>query len=276
MILIPIRICDMGKSDEVLTTESCIVGAGPHGLATALHLKQVDPLTDVTVIDHSDEWLASWNQQFERAEINTLRSPIVHHPSPNPYALTDFVTRNDLSRSGLPYDPPTSEAVSAFCTEIIAEADLAPPLPAIPESLRSDHKSVELRTSVGIIRAENLIIATNPHQRVIPQWTWNLIGHQAGLLEHALDVNLPGMPELSGQRIAIIGGGLTAAHLARNAALKGATATIIARRPLQIRDFDTEPGWLGPKYLNNYQAESDAGQRIQTAKAARNLSLIHI
>ena len=270
MILIPIRICDMGKSDEVLTTETCIVGAGPHGLATALHLKQVDPLTDVTVIDHSDEWLASWNQQFERAEINTLRSPIVHHPSPNPYALTDFVTRKNLSRSGLPYDPPTTEAFSDFCTEIIAEADLAPPLPAIPESLRSDHKSVELRTSVGIIRAENLIIATNPHQRVIPQWTWNLIGHQAGLLEHALDVNLPGMPELSGQRIAIIGGGLTAAHLARNAALKGATATIIARRPLQIRDFDTEPGWLGPKYLNNYQAESDAGQRIQTAKAARN------
>ena len=270
MILIPIRICDMGKSDEVLTTESCIVGAGPHGLAAALHLKQVDPVADVTVIDHSDEWLASWNQQFERAEINTLRSPIVHHPSPNPYALTDFVTRNDLSRSGLPYDPPTTEAFSDFCTEIIAEADLAPPLPAIPESLRSDHKSVELRTSVGIIRAENLIIAANPHQRVIPQWTWNLIGHQAGLLEHALDVNLPGMPELSGQRIAIIGGGLTAAHLARNAALKGATATIIARRPLQIRDFDTEPGWLGPKYLNNYQAESDAGQRIQTAKAARN------
>ena len=168
-----------------------------------------------------------------------------------------------------PLSAPKS-SFSAFCTEIIAEADLALPLPAIPESLRSDHKSVELRTSVGIIRAENLIIATNPHQRVIPQWTWNLIGHQAGLLEHALDVNLPGMPELSGQRIAIIGGGLTAAHLARNAALKGATATIIARRPLQIRDFDTEPGWLGPKYLNNYQAESDAGQRIQTAKAARN------
>ena len=270
MILIPIRICGMGKRDEVLTTNTCIIGAGPQGLAAALHLKQVDPATDVTVIDHSDKWLASWNQQFERAEINTLRSPIVHHPSPNPYALTDFVTRKKLSRSGLPYDPPTTEAFSAFCAEIITEAGLAPPLRAIPESLFSDHKSVELKTSIGIIRAENLIIATNPHQRVIPQWTWDLIGHQAGLLEHALDVNLPGMSELNGQRIAIIGGGLTAAHLALNAALKGATVTIIARRPLQIRDFDTEPGWLGPKYLNNYQAESDAGQRIQKAKAARN------
>jgi len=260
----------MGKRDEVLTTKTCIIGAGPQGLAAALHLKQVDPATDVTVIDHSDKWLASWNQQFERAEINTLRSPIVHHPSPNPYALTDFVTRKKLSRSGLPYDPPTTEAFSAFCAEIITEAGLTPPLRAIPESLFSDHKSVELKTSIGIIRAENLIIATNPYQRVVPQWTWDLIGHQAGLLEHALDVNLPGMSDLSGQSIAIIGGGLTGAHLARNAALKGAAVTIIARRPLQIRDFDTEPGWLGPKYLTKYHAEADADRRIQTAKAARN------
>jgi len=260
----------MGTSDEVLTTETCIVGAGPQGLSAALHLKQVDPAADLTVIDHSDKWLTSWSQQFDRAEIDSLRSPIVHHPSPDPYALTDFVARKNLSRSGLPYDPPTTEAFSAFCDEIIAEAGLAPPLAAIPESLRSDHKSIELTTSTGLIRAENLVIAMNPHQRVIPNWTWNLIGHQAGLLEHALDVDLPGMSDLRGQNVLIIGGGLTAAHLARNAALKGADAKMIARRPLQVRDFDTEPGWLGPKYLTNYHAEPDARQRIRTAKAARN------
>ena len=270
MIIIPIMIWGMGKSDEVLRTDTCIVGAGPHGLAAALHLKQVNPAADVTVIDRSNEWLNSWNQQFDRAEISALRSPIVHHPSPNPYALTDFVTRENFPRSGLPYDPPTAGAFSAFCAEIIAETNLSHPLLAIPESLRSDHKSVELTTSAGIIQAENLIIATNPHQRQIPQWTWNLIGHQPGLLDHALDVDLPGMSDLSGQSIAIIGGGLTGAHLARNAALKGAAVTIIARRPLQIRDFDTEPGWLGPKYLTKYHAEADADRRIQTAKAARN------
>ena len=80
MIIIPIMIWGMGKSDEVLRTETCIVGAGPHGLAAALHLKQVNPAADVTVIDRSNDWLNSWNQQFDRAEISALRSPIVHHP----------------------------------------------------------------------------------------------------------------------------------------------------------------------------------------------------
>ena len=274
MIIIPIMISDMGKSDEVVTTETCIIGAGPHGLAAALYLKQADPFADLTVIDRSNEWLANWTQQFKRAEIATLRSPIVHHPAPNPYALTDFVTRKNFSRSDLPYDPPTTQAFSAFCAEIITEADLAPPLIAAPKSVRSDHNSIKLETSSGIIYAQNLITAMNPHQRIIPQWTWNIIGHQAGLIEHAFDVDLPNMPDLYGQRVVIIGGGLTGAHLARNATQRGASVTIVARRPLQIRDFDTEPGWLGPKYLNDYHADSDATRRIQTAHDARNGSSI--
>jgi hypothetical protein len=269
MRIIPIMIHGVTKSDEVLTTDTCIAGAGPHGLAAALHLKQVNPSADITVIDHSDQWLATWNQQFKYSEITTLRSPIVHHPSPHPYALTDFVKNRELSRSGLPYDPPTTEAFAAFCAEIIAESTLAPPIAATLESLRSNHQGLELETSSGTLRAQNLIIATNPHQRLIPQWTWSLIGRQPGLVEHALDVNLPDLPDLSGQNISIIGGGLTAAHLARNAAIKGATVKMIARRPLQIRDFDTEPGWLGPKYLTKYLAESDENRRIQAAREAR-------
>ncbi len=269
MRIIPIMMPGVANSSEVLTTDTCIAGAGPHGLAAALHLKEARPSADITVIDHSNEWLTTWNRQFKYSEINTLRSPIVHHPSPNPYALSDFIKTRNLPRSGLPYDPPTTEAFAAFCAEIIAEAALAPPLAATLESLRSNHQGLELETSKGTLRAQNLIVATNPHQRRIPQWTWSLIGHQAGLVEHALDVNLPDLPDLNGQKITIIGGGLTAAHLARNAALKGAAVKMIARRPLQIRDFDTEPGWLGPKYLSEYFAESDERRRIQLARDAR-------
>ena len=44
---------------------------------------------------------------------------------------------------------------------------------------------------------------------------------------------------------------------------------MISRRPLQIRDFDTDPGWLGPKYLSDYYSETDAQERIQIAREAR-------
>ena len=259
----------MEDSQAVTTTDTCIIGAGPQGLAAALQLELVAPSMDVTVIDHSDQWLAAWKTQFARADITTLRSPIVHHPSPDPYALTDFVEQHGFERSGLPYDPPTAESFSAFCSEIIKKAELASPIAAIPETIQSDHMGIELQTSAGVIRSRHLIIATNPHHRNIPQWTWNLVGRQAGLLEHSLDVNLAETPDLEGQKIAIVGGGLTAAHLARSAALKGAEVKLIARNPLRIRDFDTEPGWLGPKYLTKYFAESDVERRIQVAREAR-------
>ena len=44
---------------------------------------------------------------------------------------------------------------------------------------------------------------------------------------------------------------------------------MISRRQLQVRNFDTDPGWLGPKYLSDYYSEKDAHKRIQKALEAR-------
>ena len=53
MRIIPIMIHGVTKSDEVLTTDTCIAGAGPHGLAAALHLKQVNPSADITAVSYT-------------------------------------------------------------------------------------------------------------------------------------------------------------------------------------------------------------------------------
>ena len=88
-------------------------------------------------------------------------------------------------------------------------------------------------------------------------------------MKHASDVDLYDTSNLEGQSITVIGGGLTAAHLSRGAALKGASVKMVARRPLQIRNFDTDPGWLGPKYLNSYYLQTDIQKRIKIAREAR-------
>ena len=164
----------MEWSNRVLDTDVCIAGAGPHGLSAALLFKKIDPSISVTVIDHSNEWLAAWNRQFERAEITTLRSPNVHHPYPDPFALEDFRIRKGFLPSGLPYNPPTTECFSAFCAEIIDDAGLDEPLIAVPQLVQSDQNGIELITSSGVIRTRYLIIATNPHQKLIPKWTLDL------------------------------------------------------------------------------------------------------
>jgi hypothetical protein len=75
---------------------------------------------------------------------------------------------------------------------------------------------------------------------------------------------------LAGERIIIVGGGLTSGHLAIGALARGAKVHLMLRRNLQAKLFDAEPGWLGPKYLKGFFAESDYHQRWEMIQQARN------
>lgn len=58
--------------------------------------------------------------------------------------------------------------------------------------------------------------------------------------------------------------------MALGVARRGAIAILSIRRSLQEKLFDAEPGWLGPKYLKSFQAESDNVSRWQQIQQARN------
>ncbi|MEM9564423.1 MAG: NAD(P)-binding domain-containing protein [Actinomycetota bacterium] len=247
----------------------CILGAGPHGLAAAVHLRRADPDLDIVTVDPSGEWLTGWHEQFARAEIDALRSPIVHHPAPDPYALSDFVTERKLARSGLPYDPPTTVAFGSFCRDLAEASGLPAPLAGRVEAVRRDDRGLQILTEGAEIRADNLVVATNPHRRSIPEWVWPLLGSQPGLIAYGSDVDLRTTPDLQGRRVVIVGGGLTAAHLACGAAARGAEVTMVTRRALETRDFDTEPGWLGPRFLTAFGQDDDPASRLRTALQAR-------
>lgn len=251
----------------------CVLGAGPHGLAAVLHLKRADPelAGEAVVIDPSGRWMSAWDNQFARLGIDILRSPSVHHPAPEADALSYFVAQHGLLRSGLPYDQPTTAAFGAFTRHLVEEAGLAEPLPVRPNRVTAeiDGGSVRVETSGSPIVADRIIVATNPHRRSIPPWVWLLCGRGRAELAHADDVDLGLLPDLVGQRITVVGGGLTAAHLATGAVNRGASVDLVARRPLETRSFDTDPGWLGPKYLRDFEDCPDPRQRFELARAAR-------
>ena len=251
-------------------SDVCILGAGPHGLAAAVHLRSADPDLVITTLDPSGSWLEGWKTQFARAEIKTLRSPAVHHPSPDPYALSQFIAEKRLPRSGLEYDLPTREAFTQFCDALVDDARLDDPLAARPNAISSDGKHVTVTARNVRVTARYLIAATNPHRRCIPRWVSALAGHEPHLVRYGGDVDLSALPDLAGENIAIIGGGLTAAHLACGAAARGASVQLICRRNLNVRNFDTPPGWLGPKYLKGFDAETDPVRRLAIAREARS------
>ncbi|MFV0259195.1 MAG: FAD-dependent oxidoreductase [Acidimicrobiales bacterium] len=253
---------------SVLDTDVCLLGAGPHALAAAVHLRRARPGLRLITVDPSGAWLTTWHDQMARAEITTLRSPVVHHPSPDPAGLAHHVRAHRLASSGLPYEVPTTEAFTSFCTELIEGYGLDAPVAARTRSIVPGPRP-RIEAGRYEIHADRVVVATNPHRRVVPDWVWPLLGRRSGLFAHAAELDLARLPDLDGERVVVVGGGLSAAHLACGAVRHGARVQLVTRRPLQVRNFDTDPGWLGPRCLRAFDADPDPAGRLRRAREAR-------
>jgi len=272
------------------TAPIVIAGAGPHGLATVVHLLTAAPrLRDrLVVVDPTGKWMSAWAEQFARLDITNLRSPAVHHPAPRAGLLRSHTATHRLPTSGLPYGLPTTETFAWFCRDLIEWLDLEPLLmtgtvvdvTSCTESDGTEGCSVTVdscheRTT---LMADRLVLACNPCQANIPGWA---LGHLAengpcgdsvggpGTIQLAAQVDLRRVGDLTGAYIVVVGAGLTAAHLVCGAAQRGAHVTLVVRRQLTERSFDTDPGWLGPKELDRYDTIEDPGERLAVARAAR-------
>lgn len=249
----------------------CILGAGPHGLAATVHLLAARPeLSDeIVVLDPAGQWMDNWREQFARLEIANLRSPVVHHPGVDPGELATHTIRHRLDRSGLPYDLPTTKAFASFCQDLIAGMKLNQPQAATARRVVPTGDRLAVETDTGTVTCRHLVLATNPHRRQIPDWVGPILGRLPGAIDHAANVDLRTVGNLAGATVLVVGGGLTAAHLTLGAAARGACVELVSRRPIETRSFDTDPGWLGPRFLKDYSAEPDPAARHRQALAAR-------
>jgi glycine/D-amino acid oxidase-like deaminating enzyme len=253
-----------------------VIGAGIQGLTLVLHLLKQRPqwYKRIAVFDPKGQWLARWSEQFAAQEIPHLRSPAVHHPHPDPFALRRFAEKrpDDLFP---PYDLPGTQLFADFCRQAIAEfaldqlliseavIDLEPPTP----------RQKQFRLTLGNgqqWQARRVILATNRTERQIPHWVTNIsTNYPADRLCHSEAVDLRSLA-LKGEKVVIVGGGLSSGHLALGAINRQAEVTLIARRPFQEKLFDADAGWLGPKYLKGFYAETDWQKRHQMILQARN------
>ena len=261
----------------VSKVDLAIIGAGPHALTLVTHLlqKRQKIRSKIAVFDPSGRWLSQWKQQFAALEIPHLRSPAVHHPDPNPFALRKFAESRPHELFP-PYDLPGTDLFDDFCGDVIRRWDLENAvtpgeitrIEPLPHSL-GPRLRLWLKDGKSII-ARRVVLATGSSQPQIPDWVSQI---QTPLpqdrLCHSQLIDLRKL-QLAGERILIVGGGLTSGHLAMGALSRMAKVDIFIRRQLQEKIFDAEPGWLGPKYLKGFFAESDFQQRWKMIQSARN------
>ncbi|MCC5953224.1 MAG: SidA/IucD/PvdA family monooxygenase [Acidimicrobiia bacterium] len=275
-----------------------IVGAGPAALATVAMLahRSPDALADTTVIDPTGTWLARWRHQLAAQEVDHLRSPVVHHPHPEPYELLRFARdRHDELVRSAGVELPAVGLFDDFCTSLIEQCGverMVEPTGVVAVDVGVP-RGARLTLDTGEQRAaEHVVLCTNPRRAVLPAWSRG--GHErrhvdaspevhrrrserrlatAGPLDddprvrHATTIDLRTDPVPA--RVVVVGGGLTAAQLALAALRRGALTTLVTRRPLVRRSFDVEPGWIGPRQLRAFEQICDPVERHRRVLEAR-------
>ncbi|MFQ3617570.1 MAG: FAD-dependent oxidoreductase, partial [Cyanobacteriota bacterium] len=213
--------------------------------------------------------------QFTALEIPHLRSPAVHHPDPDPYALRRFA-ESRWDELFPPYDLPGTTLFREFCQDVVRRWNLADqvyPAQVVRVQTVGDRRYCRFLLSLSTgetIIARRVVLASGSGCPHLPDWVQQIpTGYPGDRLLHSSQVNLQHL-KLQGERVLIVGGGLTSGHLAIGAIRRGARVMLMARRTIYEKLFDVDPGWLGPKYLKDFWAEPDWSARWQMIQQARN------
>jgi cation diffusion facilitator CzcD-associated flavoprotein CzcO len=269
MVIVFIANSPMSRPNRI---DIAIVGAGAHALTLVTHLLQKRrTLGDrVLAFDPSGEWMHQWNRQFAALEIPHLRSPAVHHSDPNPYALRRFAQSRPHELFA-PYDLPGTQLFRDFCQDVVRRWNLRDRVvSAKVEGIEPLAQRFGLHLDSGEVTiARRVVVATGGGVPNLPDWVQRLdSSYPSDRLCHSTRVDLRPL-QLHGERILVVGGGLTAGHLAIGALARQATVGLVLRGKLTEKLFDADPGWLGPKYLKAFAAEPDWQRRWQLVQQAR-------
>ena len=72
------------------------------------------------------------------------------------------------------------------------------------------------------------------------------------------------------ETVAVVGGGISAGQVALRLQDEGNIVHLISRHEMKEHQFDSDPGWLGPKYMTGFLKEKDLNKRRKIISKARH------
>ena len=257
-----------------------IIGGGIHGVAIAIRLLRDMPTAakHLAIVDRHPQPLTQWRRKTERQGMTFLRSPAVHHITPDALGIVEYAERhNRTSELAPPYSQPSTQLFWDFCQGTLAELEA--------HKVYYQFDVAELRWDKGAGRFPFRLISTNNQgfrsrcvilaigaddcAYVPPEFVQWQCRYPDRIL-HASQFEVGYEDEQNGTgKIVIVGGGLTAGTLAKSLSERGHNVTLIARKQLKTEQFDFPPVWLGPKALAEFANETDFRRRYEIIQQNR-------
>ena len=256
-----------------MQTEWLIVGGGIHGVHIAVQLLGAAhiPASRLRILD-DQPLLHRWRSRCDATGMEYLRSPVVHHLDIDPFSLRNFAKRSantkGIRRFRAPYDRPSLELFDRHSQSVLDSYALEElRIPARAERVRLQQNGVTIQTSTGEeVETQQVILALGPPEQT--EWPgWAPVDNSK--IGHVFDVNSEAVHPRGDEEVLIVGGGITAAQLAVRYTRQGNRVRMLSSHSLRKRQFDSAPGWLGPKFLAGFNQVQSKTRRREIIQEAR-------
>lgn len=250
-----------------------IVGGGIHGVHIAACLigeAGVDP-ERIRVVDPGARLLERWRACTATTGMTHLRSPSVHHLDVSPWSLRRFAGNARTRKRGTfapPYDRPKLSLFNDHCDRVIEKFGverLHLRARATTSTIECDRVLVGLSTGTTL-STTNLVLAIGASEQ--PHWpAWAPTDDPR--VQHIFEPDFDSWPQ-DPEEITIVGGGISAAQVALRLLKERHEVQLVSRHALRQHQFDSDPGWLGPRFMEGFRRERDVNRRRALIAEARH------
>ncbi|MEM8962247.1 MAG: FAD/NAD(P)-binding protein [Acidobacteriota bacterium] len=251
-----------------------VIGGGIHGVHIAARLVgegHADP-ERLRLLDPADTLLARWRACTAVTGMRYLRSTSVHHLDLDPWSLQRFAGKRRTRRRNLfasRYDRPSLELFNSHCDHVVETYGLdALHIRDRATTCAADGDGVTVQTVNGLdLVAQNLVLAIGSSD--FPDWpTWAPRDHPR--VRHVFELGFNAWPSDGQESVAVVGGGISAGQVALRLVEEGHEVFLVSRHAFRKHQFDSDPGWLGPKNMMGYSRERSLDRRREIINTARH------
>lgn len=251
-----------------------IVGGGLHGTYVSLWLTGVQGVRRdrIRVLDPFDDPLTRWRHCTRNTGVDYMRSPLVHHLDPDAGSLHRFAERRYPGREDLYVGPHPRPTLALFeeHTESVIDRNALRALRVRGKARRMTRVAHGLRveSEAGAIEAREVVLAVGHGADLhVPDWARTL---DSARCAHVFDERFRVSGVGTDERVAVVGGGMTAVQCALQLARTTRTVPlVVTRHAVRISRFDQDACWFGPKCLDGFGRLGSPAERRAVVDTAR-------